>query len=402
MSIQKEDIITIDSFNSSSYRIDFESYDEKEELSPLMQQAQEGNVFVITNTAQDAQLGYLQHHGKENSVLLHSKYTKQDKAYWFNEVFNSFKRNGERKYDVLRSGPIVQASLNVTCDRMLTEITCAENWLQRLGRLDRFGENSVVNPYITVVPQSIEVDGKQTSNCAKFLNQLCAWNSTKAWLNFLKDRLQGQNTVTINRLYDIYRDFYTDKQAQEAIQQDFLLSLKKSVELINKKIIDPISVPPKSKLKQGVVKISANSLRGDNRFVQMAVCRVNDSLNLEFTDEYAYSEDFNPAEPQASLTESVESMRGYRDDDDNLVQYMRQKHHNIKHGGDLKQRARNEWELIKEARSPEKPIYLSYTPEDLSIVNSKPHAQAVYYVATEKQAVGAISIDKLKQLNSKN
>ncbi len=399
--IHKEDIITIDSFNDSGYHIDFMSYDEKKEVSPLMTQAQEGNAFVITNTAQDAQLGYLQHHRKENSVLLHSKYTKQDKSYWFNEVFNSFKRNGERKYDVLRSGPIVQASLNITCDRMLTEITCAENWLQRLGRLDRFGENSVVNPYITVVPQSIEVDGKQTSSCARFLNQLCVWNSTKAWMNFLKDQLYNQKVMTINQLYCIYRDFYNDKQALKLIEQDFLLALKKSVNLINEKIIDPISVPSKSKIKQGVMKISANSLRGDNRFVQMAVCQVNESLNLEFTDEYAYSEEFNPNEPQASLTESIESMRGYGDDDANLVQFIQKKHHNIKLSEGYK-KARNEWELIKEARSPERPIYLSYTPEDLGIVNSKPHSQAIYYVVTEKQSVGAMSIDKLKQINSKD
>jgi len=395
LGIQKEDIVTIDSFNTSSYQIDFISYDEKEEPSPLITEPQKGSTFVIANTALDAQRGYLQHHRAENNVLLHSKYTKQDKAFWFDEVFDTFKRSGSRKYDVLRSGPIIQASLNITCDRMLTEITSPENWLQRLGRLDRFSENVTVNPYITVMPKSIEVDGKQSSSCAKFLNQMCIWNSTKAWLNFLKERLDDQKTITINQLYGIYREFYSDKQAQEWIKQDLLLALKKSVVLINKKVIDPISVPPRSKLKQGVIKISANSLRGDNRFVQMAVCEVSDNCQLTFTENYAYSEAIDTNQSQSALTESIESMRGYGDDDANLVQFMQKKHHNIKQEEGYK-KARNEWELIKEARSPESPIYLSYTPKDLSIVNSKPHPQAVYYVVSNRQPVGAMSIEKLK------
>ena len=392
LGIPREDIITINSFNTSSYRLELESYDEKEEINPLIKQSQGGGTFVITNTALDAQLGYLQHYGTENSVLLHSKYTKKDKTDWFDQVFESFKRDGSRKYDVLRSGPIVQASLNISCNRMLTEITCAENWLQRLGRLDRFGENAEINSYITVTPKSI-VDGKQTSNCAKFLNQLCIWNSTKAWLNFLKEKLDDHKTVTINKLYRIYQEFYEDEQAQKRVEQDFLLALKKSVKLINKKIIDPVSVPPKSK-EQGVIKISANSLRGDNRFVQMAVCKVTEDLNLIFAENYAYSEEFDPSQPQM-LTESIEAMRGYGSDDNNLVQFMRKKHHNIKQKKSAK-KARNEWDIIKEARSPEFPIYLSYTPRDLSIVNSEPHPQAIYYVTSDRQPVGAMTIDKLK------
>ncbi len=397
LNIHQEDIISIDSFNNSKYQIEFKSYDEKEELNPLVADSQKGCTFVITNTALDAQLGYLQHHAAENNVLLHSKYAKQDKAYWFNQVFNSFKRNGERKYDVLRSGPIVQASLNITCNRMFTEITCAENWLQRLGRLDRFGENENVNPYVTVTPKSLDIEGKGSSGCAKFLNQLCIRESTKAWLSFLKDKLKDQTIVTINQLYRIYREFYNDLQSKESIQQDFLLALKKSITLINDKIIDPISVPPKSKLKQGAIKISANSLRGDNRFVQMAICEVDKGMQLNFTENHAYSESFDPDQSQAALTESIESMRGYGEDDANLVQFMQKKHHNIKQSDGYK-KARNEWELIKEARSPERPIYLSYTPEDLAIVNSKPHPHAVYYVVCQKQPAGAMSIVKLKQL----
>ena len=352
----------------------------------------------------DAQIGFLNHHGVENSVLLHAKYTRQDKNHWFQQVFKSFCREGDHRFDVLRSGPIVQASLNISCDKMLTELTSAENWLQRLGRLDRFGKNVAPNPYTTVIPESIEKHGKQSSQCARFLNQLCIWQSTKAWLEFLRAQIIGKETVTLNQLYQVYRDFYSDAQCQQAIEGDFIKALKKSARLITDKIIDPISVLPKSKKDNSVVKISSTSLRGDNRFVQMAVCRVAEDLSIKFENSYAYDETFDPAQALNSLTASVESMRGFGEDDNNLVQFMRKKHHNIKKTAGYKQ-MRNEWELIKQARSPETPIYLSYTPEDLNAVGGVQvaHSQAVYYVSCKKQPVGAMTLAKLnKKLKSES
>lgn len=403
LGISKEDIIATDSFNHSKYKIEFISYNEKEDnTNPLLKIQQEKNTFVITNTALDAQLGFIKHHISENNVLLHSKYTKQDKLAWFNKVFESFKKGGNHRYDVLRSGPIVQASLNITCDKMLTEITSAENWLQRLGRLDRFGENSEINPYITVLPESISQTEKLTSSCAQFLNRLSVFQSTKAWYEFLQNRLNAREYVSINELYKIYQDFYKNDTALESIKLDFISALKKSTTCINKKIIDPISVPSKSKNKDGIIKISANSLRGNNCFVQMAVCEVGDKGSITFRNEYAYNESFDASNPPY-LTASVDSIRGYGNDNNNLVQFMRNKHHNIKKAEGYKQ-ARNEWELIKQARSPEFPIYLSYTPEDLECVGGQrvAHPHAVYYVKSQKQPIGAISINQLNRKVNNN
>ncbi len=387
------------SFNQSKYKIDFRFYDDEIEETPLITEAHQGKTFVISNTASDAQIGFLRHHSKEKSVLLHSKYLKQDKAYWFDQVYESFKHDGTCRYDVLRSGPIVQAALNISCDRMITELTCAENWLQRLGRLDRFGENNEINVYTTTIPRSFKNEVNQKSNFAKFLNQLNILHSTHAWLSFLKDRLDS-NVVTIDQLYRLYTEFYSDKGIKNRIELDIISALKKSVKIIKDKITDPISFPPKSKQTRGAIKISSNSLRGDNRFVQMAVCKVSDSLQLSFEEHYAYTEEFDQSQPQLTvLTESIDTMQGFGDEDNNLVQFMRKKHHNIKGGV----KARNEWELIKKARSLEFPIYLSYTPADLERVNSKPHLQAFYYVICDRQPVGAMRITKLeKQLQIEN
>lgn len=398
LNIPDKDIVTIDSFNSARYQIDFDVYDETEVISPLITKPYGNNTFVISNTAHDAQLGYLLHHNNENSLLFHSKYTKSDKVKLFNEVVESFKREGNRKFDVLRSGPIVQASLNISCDRMITELTSPENCLQRLGRLDRFGMNKFVNRYTIMVPESFDKMGKQTSSFAKFLSEQNIIKGTRAWLNFLKDKVSNGNELSINELYQYYREYYSESASLQAAKEDFLRALGKSVVLINKNISDPVSVLPKSKKNSSLIKILANSLRGDNCFVQMAVCKVSEILHIDMIDEYAYDLDTDLDKPQPNLTASVAQIRGYDNEDHNLVQHMRKKHHNIRCDIGYK-KARNEWELIKEARSPDKPIYLSYTPSDLAKIGGTKaaHPSAIYYVISSNQPVGAMSIDRLKQ-----
>jgi len=402
LEINPNDCVTIESFNQSKYQIDFHTYDAKEQENPLVSQVQNSGktTFVITNTAEAAQIGFLKHQDQENNVVLHSKYTKQDKAEWFERVFNCFKKNGNHEFEVLRSGPIVQASLNITCDAIFTELTSAENWLQRLGRLDRFGKNSGINIYTTVLPESAE-RGKQDTNTSRFLNQLNTWRSTVSWLSFLKDKLDDENTLTLNKLYQIYKDFYQDESCLDEIKGDFLRSLKKSVSLLKEKIMDPISVPSRSKVNEGAIKISKSSLRGDNRFVQMAVCEINNDLSLNFPGEYTYDENIGHTQENNILTESVEKIRGYGDSAQDLVAFMKAKHHNIK---TETKKAYKDFQLINEARSPEYPIYLSYTPEDLEPVGGiqVAHPFAIYYVTTSKQPVGAMSIFKLqKALNLK-
>jgi len=383
LDIQTEDIVSVPSFNRSKYKIVFETFEEKtrDEYNPLYRQQSE-RTFVISNTATTAQLGFIYNQQQENALLLHSKFTNSDKKVLFQKTLEQFGQQGKWQYDLLRSGPIVQAALNISCRNMISEFTHAENWLQRMGRLNRFAEYSEVCQFTIAIPNSLAQSGKQQSSCARFLNKLHSLQSAKAWSAFLQDKLD--DTVTLAELYDIYQQFYNDEVSLEAIEQDFIQSLKASVQVLEKKLMDPVRIKKK---KDTPVKIKKYSLRGDNRFVQMAVCEVKSFSDKNFPDQYAVQE---PGE----FTAPVDEICGYGDSKQSLLSFMVKKHHNIMDGV---KKTNNDKTLINEARDPEKPIYLSYTPSDLKKVEAQPHPFAIYYAQGIHQPIGAISINQLNE-----
>lgn len=158
---------------------------------------------------------------------------------------------------------------------------------------------------------------------------------------------------------------------------------------IDQNLVDPLTIPTYKK-ESNKIKIKKHSLRGDSRFVRMAVCKIHSHDYCELKNKYAYLE--NQAEE--SMTMSIEAICGYGDSEKNLLSFMKKKHHNIK---GIK-KAYKDSQLLNEARDPETPIYLSYTLNDLSSVNSEPHPHAIYYAIGKRQPIGAIS---LKQLNNR-
>ncbi len=391
--VDKEDIIEMPSFNNSLYKIDFMVFDEnkQDDTNPLYC-IQNKNTIVISNTALTAQKSFIKNQHDENVVLLHSKFKKSDKQKWFSEVYESFKKNGLRKFNVLRSGPIVQASLNITCDYMVSEITNAENFLQRLGRLDRFGENEGINTYCIAVPEAIH-QGKGVGNSARFLSRMFALGSTKAWYQMLQIKLEDQ-PIKLADLYILYKEFYEfDSNAYKLIESDLIAAFKSSVDLIDKKLIDPITILSKKTTEVGRTKISKSSLRGDNRFVQMAICDVNEFNNPKFINEYAYQIPVNEKNEIDSLTASINLIEGYGDSNKNLLAYMMKKHHYMMGGKkDFK-----DFILLNKARDQEFPIYLSYISNDLDHIGgeSARYSEAIYYAVCDKQPIGVISIKDL-------
>ena len=401
LDIDEDAVVSVGSFNQCQYKIELVSFNEnvRDETNPFYV-PQPDQTFVISNTAQTAQISFIHNQTNENSILFHSRFKRSDKKRLFSEVYESFKREGSKQYDILRSGPIVQASLNISCQHMVSEITTPENVLQRLGRLDRFGENiDGVNLLRIAVPEPmIEAKSKNKNKCkcARFLSHNNVFLTTRRWLEFLQDNVVGES-FSLTRLYELYTDFYKNIAFQKDLENDLKGSLAKSTKLINKKVTDPIKIKRKSDQNADGVKLSTRSLRGDSVFVQMAKCNLDDYQNPEVLNEYAYKHTADERQPVDSITESLA-----RIEDEDLIHHAAKKHMRIDNthpAAGIPERKMNirKKAIAAAARDIDYPVYLSYTPDDLKIVggDSNQHQHAIFYCVCKKQPIGALTTNRL-------
>ncbi len=265
----------IDTFNKQQYDFVLSQYivdtTQKNQLSSsILYEKQPEGTIVVFNTAKEAQTTTLVVND-EDVVCFHSKFTGEDKA----EIYKVIKSNWSKKdpacQKVLRAGPIVQASLNISTMNLITQLCPAENNLQRFGRGNRFASNVAVGKLV-LVASSKSLNGESTGNAeASFLDRIAQKNQTFAWIDFLKNRYFLNDVtevrVTLTDLYDAYKEFHSMESTKEAYKTDFQKIIEDSFKIFSRNDFTPIQYWKPAKKKSKAQKMSSKSIRGSSVFV---------------------------------------------------------------------------------------------------------------------------------------
>lgn len=304
-------LVRFETFNKQKFNLSFETYDERgsKELrksfansanglimdnnvdlsnNPFYKQFDDNKkTIVISNTATTAQLSYLHNEQTENSLLAHSKLKKIDKDYIFSYIKSSFGKSEElllnSDLNILRAGPIVQASLNITSERLITDVSSPENILQRLGRLNRFGIY-IVGQFIIALPDHFlnnDLSSRYSDVCS-LLGESNELESTLLWIEHLQSSMSKD--FQLSDIYECYRDFYKRHDVRQVLEGELVLSLRKSCENIARNILDPIEIKLNKKDKKTAV-LSKVSLRGEGFYVKMAHYSKNNGI-FELKNDY--------------------------------------------------------------------------------------------------------------------
>jgi len=369
----------IKSFNGSKYLINLQYANDnaKDDSNPLFQTYTK-KTLILTETAKTAQESFEYNQHNENGLLIHAKFTEEDKHNYLGLLIKSFKENGTKEYDVVRSSPIPQASFNISFENIVTTASTPENILQRLGRGGRFGENDFINMFNIVVPLKYS-----DSKSLDFLGKLKQKKTTIAWIEFLEKK-DLTKSVGVSELYEWYEEFYNGENS-EIVRASLLATLNASIKLVNKRVLDP-RVSSKN-ITDGIPRKGFNALRGDGTYVNMAIRNAGNGLE-EFPDEYAET-----GISTLSLDDGL--IQGYEKSKRDLLAHAINVHDRVMPNNKLSSHLKHVDDIftLYEAKVANNPLYVSYTPKDRHTNNVKQHPYAFHYVKGIRQSIG-IMCDK--------
>ncbi|MCY9861514.1 CRISPR-associated endonuclease Cas3'' [Vibrio coralliirubri] len=388
----------LDSHNASDFQLTLEATPDDEyyqESSVFKPQKAGERCFVITNTATAAQTGHLINlRDEQDSLLYHSKFTNSDKSALFDQICGRFGKDGSAVDGLVRSGPIIQASLNISCDRMISELSSPENCIQRLGRLDRFGLNASVNHYIATFPESMLV-GAGSSLFARALKAIHSFRSAVAWLKFIQKIGLVGNPIPLNEVYFAYRAFYLSDEGVMAARLDLIDSLKAGANTLRDGFLEPKKQKSKPTSKDLKV-LKKRTLRGNSRFVNMVVCNLDNPSAPDFTDKYLTTRD-----EEAAITYSLSEIYGSGHVDEMVRLDARLNERSLISKLTAKHVALKKVIIENAAISALEPIYLSYTSADLAKCGShSAHEGSLFYVTTKSQPVGVMSLSNIQKIKT--
>lgn len=267
----------IPSFNLKPFFVDVENYIVNKDGKHWAMDGctiPQGSMFVF-NTATDAQNASLTALKNQSNPLkivnLHGKFTPHDRREARENLHKGWDETAEKTHinsnseyaGVVFAGPIIQASLDVSTGHMYTEECTAENMLQRLGRVNRWGNRPSGRLTLSVLNRNAPKN--KNKSIEQIWDYLHMRQQITTWSTFIQTKLGGGNTpVFLSDLYAWYDEYHQTSCAQDAYQKDLIQVLIKSSDLINKNILAPRKFTNNTISEK---RLGQHSLRGRSSYI---------------------------------------------------------------------------------------------------------------------------------------
>lgn len=143
---------------------------------------------------------------------------------------------------VLRTGPILQASVDLSTSYMQTEISTIDNIFQRLGRVVRWSE-AENGKYEIFIPNNTDFS---KGSIVKNLSLNGQYEIVLKFIEFLQNEIFTKPKIKLNDLYKLYFDFFNVSGVNEAYEITWE-NLKKFLMIFLNKILSQLKPIPLAK-----------------------------------------------------------------------------------------------------------------------------------------------------------
>lgn len=142
-----------------------------------------GKQIIVCNTV-NRLIEVYQNINKERVVVLHSKFTSEDREIKEKEVVKYFGKDSKDNDKILLTTQIVEAGMDISCDILYSELCSIDSLVQRDGRCCRWGGNGNVIVFNNNdVVYDIDVVNNTKNKLKNNNNLILDWETQKKWIN---------------------------------------------------------------------------------------------------------------------------------------------------------------------------------------------------------------------------
>lgn len=142
-----------------------------------------GKQIIVCNTV-NRLIEVYQNLNKERVIVLHSKFTAEDREIKEKEVIKYFGKDSKDNDKILLTTQIVEAGMDISCDILYSELCSIDSLVQRDGRCCRWGGNGNVIVFNNNdVVYDIDVVNNTKNKLKNNNNLIFDWETQKKWIN---------------------------------------------------------------------------------------------------------------------------------------------------------------------------------------------------------------------------